>query len=425
MRICIFEDQRVGQLEPTILTRPVGDLWCGPTTLLNKHRHLWPCSSLGLLLRPYLAEQARLEHPFLAINDPLWLQQEPTIMVNGRWLPPAHFTLPSDKPHIGIIDQQLAYALLPAHLLTYCSPHTIDDCVETWMQILPACHVEGAILNYPWQLIEHHARSMSEDHVWLTAMLDHGYYPSQLKLHGPSASLCVHPTAEIEPWVYVDTTRGPVIIEREVTIEAFSRIEGPCYLGAGCVVKGAKIRRSTLGPMCRVGGEIDACLLQGFVTKEHEGYLGHSYVGAWVEIAAGVQVGDHRLDAEPVRVHQLGRTVEVGHRHVGAFIGDHTEIGAGTLINTGSCIGAFCELAPIGHFLPSFVPSFCRVNEHGMHSFDHLGDLFLTAALVMQQMGWTMTPEHEALFRQVHAQTARERRYLARLTGNEMFLRSA
>lgn len=425
MRICIFEDQRVHQLEPTTLTRPVCQLWCGPSTLYDKQRHAWQNPTIGLLVRPYLAEQTRIDYPFNKVNDALWLQQDETIMVNGRWLPPADFSLPTLAPHAGIVDQQLAYALLPTSLLTYCSPFTIDDCIESWQHVLPTYDVAGAILNYPWQLMEHHTRSMFEDHAWRTAMLDHGYYPSQIKLLGPSDALCVHPTAEIEPWVLVDTSRGPVIIEREARIEAFSRLEGPCYIGPGCVIRGAKIRRSTLGPMCCVGGEVESSLLQGFVTKEHEGYLGYSYVGAWVEIAAGVQVGDHRLDAEPVRVERHGQNVEVGRRHVGAFIGDHTEIGAGTLINTGSVIGAFCELAPTGHFLPSFIPSFCKVNEHGIQSQDQLRDLFQTATLVMKQLGWDLTEQHEAMFRQLHHHTTAERRYLARLAGQELLRRSA
>src|SRR5205085_8278996 len=110
----------------------------------------------------------------------------------------------------------------------------------------------------------------------------------------------IDPTARLDPMVVVDTTGGPVVIDAEVVVHAFSRLEGPCYVGPGCQVLGAKVRAGTsLGPGCRVGGEVDASIILGRSNKYHDGFLGHSYVGEWVNLGAGTHTSDLRNDYGP------------------------------------------------------------------------------------------------------------------------------
>src|SRR5204862_781774 len=139
---------------------------------------------------------------------------------------------------------------------------------------------------------------------------------------------------------------GPVIIDREARVKAFSRLEGPCYIGSKTWVLGAKVSSSTIGPVCRIGGEVEASIVHGFSNKAHEGFLGHSYVGEWVNLAAGTQVGDLRNDYGMVRCTINGQRLPTGLTKVGAFFGDHAKTGLNPLINTGSVFGAFCQLLP-------------------------------------------------------------------------------
>src|SRR6185503_20580297 len=125
----------------------------------------------------------------------------------------------------------------------------------------------------------------------------------------------------------------------------------PCYVGPESWILGAKLRGGTVGPWCRVGGEVEASVVQGYSNKCHDGFLGHSYLGEWVNLGAGTQVSDLRHDYEAVTVPLGGERVNTGLTKVGCFIGDHTKTGLNTLINTGSVVGAFCQLLPTGGLL--------------------------------------------------------------------------
>ena len=103
---------------------------------------------------------------------------------------------------------------------------------------------------------------------------------------------------------------------------------------------------STIGPDCRIGGEVEASIVQGHSNKYHDGFLGHSYVGAWVNLAAATQTSDLRNDYDVVRVSVNGQRIVTGRTKIGAYIGDHAKTGLATLLNTGSTIGAFANVLP-------------------------------------------------------------------------------
>jgi UDP-N-acetylglucosamine diphosphorylase/glucosamine-1-phosphate N-acetyltransferase len=230
-----------------------------------------------------------------------------------------------------------------------------------------------------------------------------------LAIVGPAGQMFIDPAATIEPMVVADTTRGPVVIEREAIIQAFSRLEGPCYVGAGSWVIGAKIRGSTIGPMCRVGGEVEASIIHGYSNKYHDGFLGHSYIGEWVNLAAGTQTSDLRNDYGPVRVTVNGTRIDTHLSKVGSFIGDHTKTGLCALLNTGTFVGAFCNLLPSGALLPRTIPSFCRYYNGQIQVRTDWREMLATAAKVMQRRGQELTSTHTTLFNALYDQTAGQR----------------
>jgi len=415
MRICVFDDGRTAQLEPLTLTRPAFDLLCGLTSLLDKQVRRFGATETGLLVRSSLADLARRDHPFASVNDLFWLHAATTILVNSRWLPPQGLAEPPLAPHVGLCQGQIAYAVLPPHLLTYCSPNTIDDCLETWKQTLPTYAAEGVMIDFPWQLIENNAAQIVADFPWRTCALDHGYFhPANLTILGDEELLSVHPTAEIEPWVVADTRNGPVVIDREAHVKSFSRLEGPCYVGPQCVLTAATIRGSSLGPVCRVRGEVASSIFQGHDNKQHDGYIGHSYLGSWVNVAAGVNTGDLRLDYRPIRIQVAGHDQETGCRKVGSFIGDHTKIGLNCQLDAGTLIGAFALLLPGPGLQPRCVPSFCMTARGEVLVNDGLPGHMATAAETMRRRDWIFTPMHEALYRAVHQATAPARHEIIR-----------
>jgi UDP-N-acetylglucosamine diphosphorylase/glucosamine-1-phosphate N-acetyltransferase len=189
------------------------------------------------------------------------------------------------------------------------------------------------------------------------------------------------------------------MIDAGAQVNAFSRLEGPCYIGKESWIVGAKLRaNSTIGPCCRIGGEVEASLVQGHSNKYHEGFLGHSYVGEWVNLAAATQTSDLRNDYDVVRMTVNGQRLNTGKTKVGSFIGDHTKTGLGALFNTGSAIGAFANVLPSGTLLPQVIPSFCLVQHGQLQEQWDLRKLFHTAGRAMQRRGKELTEVHRDFY---------------------------
>ncbi len=200
------------------------------------------------------------------------------------------------------------------------------------------------------------------------------------------------------------------MIDDDAIVQSFSRLEGPCYVGKGSWIVGAKLRAgSTIGPCCRIGGEVEASIVQGFSNKYHEGFLGHSYLGEWVNLAAATQTSDLRNDYGEIKVSVNGQRLATGRGKIGSYIGDHTKTGLAALLNTGSTIGAFANVLPAGTLLPQTIPSFCQVQEGQLHDLWDLRKVFQTASRVMQRRGKTLTEAHKDFYFTLFEATAAER----------------
>jgi UDP-N-acetylglucosamine diphosphorylase/glucosamine-1-phosphate N-acetyltransferase len=359
------------------------------------------------------------------VNDGDWLRQGPIVLVNGRWLPSEGPRPEWTQSCIGIINGEVAYAFLNPRQLGDLGPATIDECLDEWKQTLPRREAGGAMIARPWDLVARNGDEIIRD---FAARGDKGpsKRPMDFSLVGPAGRLAIDPSVRIDPLVVADTTNGPVVIDRDAVIAAFTRLEGPCYVGPGTHVLGAKIRAGTsLGPGCRVGGEVEASIIHGFSNKYHEGFLGHSYVGEWVNIGAGAQTSDLRHDYGEVIVTQGGLRVASGSSKVGSFIGDHTKIGIGSLLNTGSNLGAFAGVLPAGRLLPRYVPSFCTVSHGVVAENDDPEMLFATAQEVMRRRGVALSEAHLEVYRAVFEQTALQRREATRESDRPRLRRSA
>jgi UDP-N-acetylglucosamine diphosphorylase/glucosamine-1-phosphate N-acetyltransferase len=439
MRVCLFEDRHVDGLEPLTLTRPAYELLCGRFSLAQRQWHTFAASSCAVLVRPHLTDLQRQQRPGVAVNDPAWLRDGPAVLVNSRWLPTSGLGSPTGstpdltRPCVAMVGEEVAYAVLApesAHLMD-CSPATIDDCIESWKTSLEARTATGTMLRHLWELVDLNGEQLRRDFEQDAGQLSPDAGPG-VAVVGPRESLRMDPTARLDPMVVIDTTGGPVVIDREAVVTAFTRLEGPCYIGPHSHVLGAKVRAgTTLGPHCRVGGEIEAAILQGHSNKYHDGFLGHSYVGEWVNLGAGTQSSDLRNDYGNVSVTVAGRRVDTGRSKVGCFLGDHTKTGLGVLLNTGTSAGIFCNLLPGGGLLPKYVPSFTTVNakrdgstmvENGGQD---LAGLLETAGKVMGRRGVELTDLHAELYQTMHAQTTVERQRALRDAEQRRHRRSA
>lgn len=411
MRICVYEDLNVGNLEPLVLCRPAFDLWCGASSLLDRQRRYFAAGSVAAVVRPFLTEYAAALHPELAVNSPEWFRNGVQALVNARWLPLAGPMAAPNDPHIGLVRDQIAYVALPAFEPADCTPETIVDHVESCRQTLPCRQVGGHMIDYPWELIQHNGQALEQDY---RQRRGNGVRTAGISVVGPSEGLLVEDGARVDPFVVADTTKGPVIIDRGAVVRSFSILAGPCYIGTESWILGAKVNGSTIGPVCRVGGEVEESIIQGFSNKAHEGFLGHSYLGEWVNFGAGTQTSDLRNDYGPVSVVIGGRSVNTERTKVGSIVGDHTKTGLNTLLNTGSVIGPFCNLLASSSFCPKVVPSFCSFWHGRLQDRTDFRQLFTTAATVMGRRNREWTPSHAEFYLALYEATAAERRQVLR-----------
>ena len=404
MRIGIFEDAGVELLEPITFTRPAFDLRCGTGSILERQQRLLAAQQVGVWVRPELAALTQIEHPTLPVND---RDYRPDVWLNARWLPPLQPRLDAATPHVGLVGQAIAYVVDPA---SQQRSDDVDDWLAQCKKRLPHVAADGTMVDYLWDAVDRNGDALCQDWEWFRTLHPSHKQPA-CAVVGPTERLVVASDAQIEPFVVADTRQGPVLIDRGAVVHSFSRLEGPCYVGPESWIMGAKIRGGTsIGPRCRVGGEVEASIIHGHSNKYHEGFLGHSYLGEWVNLAAATQTSDLRNDYGMIRVIINGQRLATGRTKIGSYIGDHTKTGLGALLNTGSVVGAFCNVLPSGTLLPPVIPSFCQVNYGVVQERFDLRQVFTTAATVMRRRGVEMTETHRDAYYRLFDETADRRR---------------
>lgn len=417
MRLCLVEDHGVAGLEPLTLTRPVFDLILGGTTLGGKAARAFGVGPgpkrRGVVIRSYLEGIQKQRDPHSAVNDPEWLARGPVVVANGRWVPPADFVPPDEHtPWLGLCDGQPAAALVgPDDAVRLGSG---SGGVADWFDALASKYgghdVGGQWVNRPWDLVAMNSEHVARDFAVEGKAGISNRHLSTAALVGPVERLFVHESARIDPYTVFDTTNGPITISAGAWVQPFTRVEGPCYIGRDTQLFRANIRGgATIGPVCRIGGEVETSVIQGYSNKYHEGFLGHAYIGEWVNLGAITSNSDLRNDYGEVLVPLGGDPVPTGMTKVGCFIGDHTRTGLGSMLNTGTAIGVMCNVLPAGPLLPKHVPSFTAVLYGRVAPGFSIEQLFATARTVVGRRNQVFTEADEQLYLSLFEQTRLER----------------
>ena len=212
--------------------------------------------------------------------------------------------------------------------------------------------------------------------------------------------------------VVIDAEHGPVYIDEGAEIHPFTRIEGPCYIGKNSILLGAKCREgNSIGPFCRIGGELEESIIHGFSNKYHDGFIGHSYVGQWVNLGALTTNSDLKNDYSNVSVMLDGKTsIDTGSTKVGSLIGDHTKTSIGTLFNTGSYVGAMAIIMATGKPLPKFIPSFSWFIEGNVTKGFGRRSLYQTAEKATGRRNGQWTQAEQAMWDVIFEMTASPRK---------------
>jgi UDP-N-acetylglucosamine diphosphorylase/glucosamine-1-phosphate N-acetyltransferase len=217
----------------------------------------------------------------------------------------------------------------------------------------------------------------------------------------------IDPSATLGPCCVIDASKGPVVIGPRVVVRPFAVLVGPCVVCEGSIVaEHARLKASTvIGPRCRVGGEIGGTIFQGSSNKAHDGHLGDSFVGEWVNIGAGSDNSNllNTYGEVIVRLESDGGLVRTGRQFWGSVIGDHVKLAIGTRLMTGTTIGTGAMVA-LSRPPATLVPRFAWLTDGAEGPRSYRFDKFMeTARAMMSRRGDAPTPEVEARLRELHA----------------------
>ena len=404
MKLVVFEDDQSDHFFPIACMRAVFELRCGATTLAAKIERAAGQPIDAVLVRDYLAPVVSARIGKVAVNDLAALAGQEVLFVNARvcgtgWKPPAPDTA-------AYKDGQLAAwrtATDTKRIKNYAD-------LTAAAQKAPKTDFEGTFFGWIWDLMLAGPEQIAADFKAAGRSGIEGKMHPQAAIYGPKDQVYNGPDAEIHPFVCIDTQHGPVTLEAGVEVHPFTRIEGPCYVGPKSILLGAKVREGcSIGPMCRVGGEVEESIIHGYSNKYHDGFLGHAYVGEWVNLGALTTNSDLKNDYTTVSVKMGDKTIDTGSPKVGSFIGDHVKTSVGTLLNTGTIVGTMAVCVATGEPLPKSIPAFgWFVNGFISKGFG-LGALLQTARVAMSRRKVQMTDLDEQLLRTIYDLTKDER----------------
>ncbi|MCX6139907.1 MAG: putative sugar nucleotidyl transferase [Candidatus Kapabacteria bacterium] len=252
--------------------------------------------------------------------------------------------------------------------------HAIDHLESLDADACPTVECTGTIINRLWQTLDHIDASIT----WDARLVDRLI----------SSSATVHTTAVL------DDSAGPIIIDDGARVDPFVVVKGPVAIGRDTTVKPhASLNAVAIGPTCRVAGECANSIIQGFTNKAHDGFLGHSYLGEWVNLGAGTTTSNLKNTYGHINVDMPWGTEDTQRMFIGLMIGDHSKAGIGTMFSTGTVCGVSNNIVSVGP-PPKSIGSFRWLDEPY-----NVNKAIAVMHTVMGRRGMQLGPETEALLR--------------------------
>lgn len=343
--IVLYDDACARTFEPFATTRPLGEIRAGALLTRERWSLVLAQPALGFISASHLDHFTEFDAPVAmdrAVPAGAWI-------VNTRALPvPALLeTLALPAPHVIMLDGRVA-AVRVAGAVVDSDLATLADGTGSLDALVPSdapvTQVEGCWLHEVWDIIHHLSAQLTADIPLLAAHLGVDVLttvttPSGLLIKG-NERVYLEIGAQVEPQSMFDTTAGPIFIRRGTTVQAFTRINGPCYVGQDTMVTTDRVANCSIGDVCRVHGELSTSVLIGHANKGHDGFVGHSILGRWVNLGAGTITSNLKNSYGTVAMWTPTGVRNTGLQFAGTFFGDHAKTGIGLQLTTGCIIGA-------------------------------------------------------------------------------------
>lgn len=338
-RLYMFDDAPARAWQPFALTRPIGELLLGAYTFRARAERIAGVRCSGHITAAHLRGFAEPDAaPVVELSD-----------------------IPTDVPRIflssrAVIDWH-ALQSRPAGAALFRTGGDVFGCMlpagapnpdPSWIEAPRAdgsqiVDVAANLIEHVWDLIAENPAQITRDCEARGADAA-APEPACDTIAWSPGVLHVGTDVTIEPNVVLDFTHGPIWLDNGVSVRAFTRLAGPAYVGAGSTLLGGPYDAVSIGPVCRVHGEVEESIVLGYSNKAHDGFLGHAYLGRWVNLGALTTNSDLKNNYGRIRMWTPAGAAETGLIKLGCLLGDHVKTGIGGLINTGTVIGAGSNL---------------------------------------------------------------------------------
>jgi UDP-N-acetylglucosamine diphosphorylase/glucosamine-1-phosphate N-acetyltransferase len=359
LSLVLFDDLAAQRWKPFSLTRPVGELLFGTLTLRERAERVLGARCLLHLGPDHLVgfdeegspPVARYQDAPESGNRLFWLSR-----AVPAWSVKAGFESSLGAAGPIIVEDTVAGWYAPAGTSNPPLPFFLDPTGHTGPEVSGALRLPGRALQYVWNLISWNGEQITAD--------VHALFPSPVASDlSPGVyqwgkhPLIIGGSVRLEPGCVFDTSDGPIWLAERSAVRAFTRVCGPTYVGPHSTLLGGSIEAVSVGPHCKVRGELASSVCLGYTNKAHDGHIGHAYLGRWVNLGAETTNSDLKNNYSTIRLRTFTGEVDTGEVKLGSLIGDHVKTGIGLLLNTGTMVGAGSNIYG-SDMPPTYVPPF-------------------------------------------------------------------
>ena len=404
MSIVFFEDTSWKNFVPLSYTRSLFDLKIGSLTTFEHFNN----KSSKFLTREHLESVTKQRHPNCKVNR--FEYDNDDIFINSLFIPLKSFLEKWNKRKEFVIffKEKILMARLKKSDFEYLYDSVVHDKavkrneINTEIINMDNLGKSGTLYSWPWDLMFH-----LRDTLFNQLKLKNKKVPKGVKVAGKNP-LYVDKTSKIEEGTSLNTTDGGIYIGPHTVIHQ-SSINGPVCIGEYSQIKPySTINNSYIGKNCRIGGEIDSSIILDFTNKSHLGYLGHSYVGEWVNIGANTITSDLKMTYGTISIKMGNEKIDTKTNKLGSFFGDMVKTSIGTNIYSGIRIGVSSHI--YGNIF-SDVPPYV-IYGHGIGSENVEMDVSLAIKFqkrMMSRRNVNMSLPYEKMMKTLFEMTSKER----------------
>ncbi len=393
--VILYDDAVARRFEPFATTRPTSELRAGALLIRERWAHVFGMPTTGFVSAPHL-------HGFAEADSPPASEGElaaGTWLVNARALPMLDVRLTTASAILiggRVAAARLAEPVAASQLAS--EAFALEEVVPASGMMMS---VEGVWLDAVWDLVAHLTPLLLRDIPALVSSLgarrldatngvvitgDHGVW--------------VEDGAIVEPMTFFDTASGPVLLRKRSQLQAFTRVIGPLYVGVDSTVTTDRIAASSIGDTCRVHGELSSTILLGHSNKGHDGFVGHSVLGRWVNLGAGTITSNLKNTYGSVALWTPEGVRDTRQQFLGTLFGDHVKTGIGTRLTTGCVLGAGANV--YDRMPPKAVAPFSWGGGAPYETYE-VAKFVESASRMMARRGVAMTDASSAWWSDVHA----------------------